>query len=68
MSRYDVNDDVKLNTKGAVERPVSRLLTLNLCGYILSSIVCLHSHSVYQKLSQEEYARKFLKIKLNLLP
>ena len=59
MFRYDENDDINVNTKGAVERLVSRLLTLNLCRHILSSIVCLHSHSVNRKLSQEEYTRRF---------
>ena len=54
MFRLDVNDDINVNTKAAVERLVSSLLTLNLCRHILSSIVYLiHSHSVYRKLSQD---------------
>ena len=59
MFRLDVNDDVNVNTKAVVERLVSRLLKLNLYRHILSSIVCLHSQSVYVKLSECEHARFF---------
>ena len=68
MFNLDVNDDVNVNTKATVERLVSYILTLNLCRHILSSIVCLHSHSVNRKLNQGEHARVFLKIELNILP
>ena len=59
MFRLVVNDDVNVNTKATVERLVSSFWTLNLCRHILSSIVCIHSHSVNRKLSQGEHARIF---------
>ena len=62
MFDLDVNDDVNVNTKAAVERFILSLLTLNLRRHILSSIICLHSHGVHRKLSQGEHA-KFKKIK-----
>ena len=71
MFSLDVNDHVNVNTKTAVEHLVSSLLTLNLRRHILSSIICLHSHSVHRKLSQGEHARfkkkKNLKVCLKTL-
>ena len=67
MFSLDVNDDVNVNTEAAAERLVLILITLNLCRHILSSIICLHSHSVNRKLSQGEHAR-LKKKKLKSLP
>ena len=64
MFHSGFNGDVNVNNKATVERLVSSLLTLNQCRHILSSIVCLHSHSVYRKLSQGEHARIFLKLNI----
>ena len=55
MLCLDVNDGVNANTNVAGERPVPCLLTLNLCMHILWSIICLHNHSVYQKLESMRY-------------